>query len=277
MLSTGGGPGPATGAAGPGPGPGAGPAEAVLPPRIDERRARLAVLVPSTNTVVEGEYAAMAPRGVTLHTGRMLVPAPSVASDDDTTRLLGDVREGVPGALRSVMTCRPDRVLLGMSAPTFYGGLAGAGAYEAEIAARAGVPATAGSTACTLALRALGARRISVLSPYRPVNDREVRNYFTEAGFAIAGYHTLLCTSAHQIAEVGEEVLVRAVDRLARARPDAIVQVGTNLWFAALAVSLERRLDIPVVAINTATLWAGLRATGINDRFTGAGRLLADH
>ncbi|MFE5856255.1 hypothetical protein ACFQ61_24015 [Streptomyces sp. NPDC056500] len=254
-----------------------GPRSDVLPLRIGEQRARLAVLVPSTNTVVEAEYMAMAPRGVTLHSGRMMVPAPSVASDDDTARLLADVREGVPTALRSVMTCRPDQVLLGMSAPTFYGGMAGAKAYEADIAQRAGVPAIAGSTACTLALRALGARRICVLSPYRPVNDREVRAYFTDAGFEIADYHTLLCTSAHQIAEVGEEAIAPAVARLARARPDAVVQVGTNLWFAALAVELERRLDIPVVAINTATLWAGLRATGITDRVEGAGRLLAEH
>ncbi|MEO3977850.1 hypothetical protein [Streptomyces sp. CAU 1734] len=248
-----------------------------LPPRITEQRARLAVLVPSTNTVVEAEYQAMAPRGVTIHTGRMHVPAPSVASDDDTTRLLADVRAGVPGALRSVMTCEPRHVLLGMSAPTFYGSVAGAEAYEAELTARAGVPVTAGSTACTLALRALGARRICVLSPYRPVNDREVRAYFTGAGFEIAGYHTLLCTSATQIAEVGEETIVPAVEQLARARPEAIVQVGTNLWFAALAVDLERRLGIPVVAINTATLWAGLRAAGIPDRFEGAGRLPAEH
>ncbi|MGV9314023.1 maleate cis-trans isomerase family protein [Streptomyces sp. NPDC003691] len=245
--------------------------------RIGGRRAGFAVLVPSTNTVVEAEYQALAPPGVVVHTGRMLVPAPSVASDDDTTRLLADVRRGVPGALRSVLTCRPDRVLLGMSAPTFYGGTEGALKYEAEVAALAGVPATAGSTACTAALRALGARRIAVLSPYRPVNDAEVRRYFTEAGFTVTGLRSLLCTSATQIAEVGEEEIVPVVMELAATGPDAIVQVGTNLWFAGLAAELEERLALPVVAINTATLWTALRAHGITDRVEGAGRLLAEH
>ncbi|MFE0425465.1 hypothetical protein [Streptomyces sp. NPDC058953] len=245
--------------------------------RIGGRRAGFAVLVPSTNTVVEAEYADLAPPGVTVHTGRMFVPAPSVASDDDTTRLLADVRGKVPDALRSVLTCRPDRVLLGMSAPTFYGGVEGAEAYEAEIAALAGVPAVAGSTACATALRALGARRIAVLSPYRPVNDTEVRRYFGEAGFTVTGYRSLLCTSATQIAEVGEEDIVPVVEELAATEPDAIVQVGTNLWFAGLAAELEERLDLPVVAINTATLWTALRAHGITDRADGAGRLLARH
>jgi maleate isomerase len=245
--------------------------------RIDGQRARFAVLVPSTNTVVEAEYNALAPEGVTIHTGRMLVPAPSVSSDEDTTRLLTDVRRGVPEALRSVMTCRPDHVLLGMSAPTFYGGIAGGEEYEADAARQAGVPATAGSTACLRALTALGAKRIAVLSPYRPVNDAEVRRYFTEGGFDITGYRTLLCTSATQIAEVDEKTMVPLVEELAATRPDAIVQVGTNIWFAGLAAELETRLGLPVVAINTATLWAGLRATGITDRVEGAGLLLAEH
>ncbi|MFJ4773100.1 hypothetical protein ACIP88_29045 [Streptomyces uncialis] len=245
--------------------------------RIGGQRARLAVLVPSTNTVVEAEYQALAPRGVTVHTGRMYVPAPSVASDTDTTRLLTDVRDAVPGALRSVLTCLPDHVALGMSAPTFYGGVEGAHAYESELARTAGVPVTAGSTACTLALRAVGARRIAVLSPYRPVNDIQVRAYFTGGGFDIVGYRTLLCTSATQIAEVDEKTLTAEAERLARTRPDAIVQVGTNLWFAGLAAELEQRLGLPVLAINTATLWAALRATGIPDQVEGAGVLLAEH
>src|SRR5439155_24140893 len=33
-------------------------------------RAKIGVLVPATNTIVEPEYHAMAPRGVTLHTAR---------------------------------------------------------------------------------------------------------------------------------------------------------------------------------------------------------------
>ena len=39
-------------------------------------RANIAMLIPSTNTVVEAEYASIAPRGVTVHAGRMYVPRP---------------------------------------------------------------------------------------------------------------------------------------------------------------------------------------------------------
>jgi maleate isomerase len=58
---------------------------------------------------------------------------------------------------------------------------------------------------------------------------------------------------------------------------DAIVQVGTNLSFVALADSLERELGKPVIAINAATLWRALREHGFDDQVTGAGQLLREH
>ena len=58
---------------------------------------------------------------------------------------------------------------------------------------------------------------------------------------------------------------------------DAIVQVGTNLSFVRQAADLEERLGKPVIAINVATLWYGLRMNGIDDRIEGFGSLLRDH
>ena len=58
---------------------------------------------------------------------------------------------------------------------------------------------------------------------------------------------------------------------------DAFVQVGTNLPMARLAAAAETFLAKPVVSINTATYWHGLRTLGIYDRMSGFGALLADH
>jgi maleate isomerase len=55
------------------------------------------------------------------------------------------------------------------------------------------------------------------------------------------------------------------------------VQVGTNLSFVRQAAGLEERLGKPVIAINAATLWYGLRMNGIDDRIEGFGSLLRDH
>ena len=42
-------------------------------------------------------------------------------------------------AVRSVMTCEPDYLVMGMSAVTFYGGGAGADAFQAKVERESGV------------------------------------------------------------------------------------------------------------------------------------------
>lgn len=240
-------------------------------------RAKIAMLIPSTNTVVESEYAQMAPHGVTVHAGRMHVPRPQLDSDAATTQLLNDVRAGVPKAVEEVMTLEPDRLVMGMSAPTFYGGIEGCRAYEEEIAAMAGIPVTSGPRSLLRALDALGARSIAVLSPYQPVNDREVVSFFEGAGHPITGYRGLRTGSATGIAALTAEDVRPVLRDLVASEPDAIVQVGTNLAMVALADEAERWLGMPVLAINAASMWAALRDLGINDPVDGFGQLLWDH
>ena len=46
---------------------------------------------------------------------------------------------------------------------------------------------------------------------------------------------------------------------------------------ADIAAEAERWLGIPMIAINVATYWSALRASGIDDRIGGFGALLAEH
>ncbi len=99
------------------------------------------------------------------------------------TQVIG---QNVLDAVRSVMTCSPDYLVMGMSAVTFYGGVAGADAFQAKVEREAGVGISIGSHSCTAALKAYGGvKRIAFLSPYYPVANREVAHYFTDSGFEI--------------------------------------------------------------------------------------------
>lgn len=242
-------------------------------------RANLAVLVPSTNTVVEAEYVRMAPHGVTVHAGRMYVARPQLHSDESTSDLLEDVRNGVPAAVRDVMTLEPDALLLGMSAPAFYGGLDGCLAHENGIRELAGgtIPVTSGPRAILRALERIGVDRIAVLSPYQPVNDKEVIGFFEGQGITLTKYHGLRSSTATAIAKTPPGQVRSILRELAATGPDAIVQVGTNLAMVELADEAERWLDMPVLAINAMTLWSALRDLGIDDRIDGFGTILRDH
>src|SRR5437762_662730 len=55
-------------------------------------RLKLGVVAPSTNTVVQPEFDAMRPAGVTNHFGRIHIPNEPLRDDDDFTRLIDRVR-----------------------------------------------------------------------------------------------------------------------------------------------------------------------------------------
>ena len=86
----------------------------------------------------------------------------------------------------------------------------------------------------------------------------------------------LRCESATAIAEVTAERIAETIEEIDSSEVDAIVQVGTNLSFVRQAAALEQSLAKPVIAINAATLWHGLRASSVDDRCSGFGRLLEE-
>jgi maleate isomerase len=240
-------------------------------------RAVFGVVVPSTNTVVEHDYWRAGVPGVAYRAGSMHIPHPVMTDDEGFQALLGQIRASIETAVRDVLTAEPDRMVMGMSAETFWGGVDGNAAFEQRLKDRTGLPVTTGASACRAGLRALGAKRLAVFSPYQPIADREVGRFFTEAGFEVVRITGLRCPTAMDIARVPEQRLRETVSELDGPDVDAVVQVGTNLSFVGLADELERELGKAVVAINSATLWHALREHGLGDQVVGAGSLLREH
>jgi maleate isomerase len=242
-------------------------------------RRKFGVLGPSTNTVVQPDFEMMRPPGVTNHYSRIFTPNAQAVSNDTFmagTQLIGD---NTLEAVRSVMTCSPDYLVMGMSAVTFYGGARGADEFQAKVEREAGVGASIGSHACTAALKAYGGmKRIAFLSPYYPVANAQVARYFTDSGFEVVRDLCLECKSWTAIAEVPPQLLREKLRELDgnSVDVDAIVQVGTNLSMVRLAAAAEMWLSKPVIAINTATYWHALRANRIMDKIPGLGRLLEE-
>jgi maleate isomerase len=241
-------------------------------------RMKFGVIVPSTNTVVEADYYRMAPPGVSFHTGRMYIENPVMDSDASFEALLVQIRASIRVAIRDVMTCQPDALIMGMSSETFWGGVEGNARFIERVKTQSGLGISTGASACRAALECYGVRRIAVLSPYQPVSDRQVTRYFEEAGFEVVRFKGLRCPTATSIAQVPETRLLPIIrDELNGPDVDAILQVGTNLSMVRLADEAERWLGKPVLAINAVTLWHALRASGIRDQMRGFGSLLREH
>jgi maleate isomerase len=232
---------------------------------------------PSTNTVVQPDFDAMRPVGVTNHYSRIFTPNSTALSNETFRAGIATISDNVMDAVKSVMTCAPDYLVMGMSAITFFGGRKGADTFVRQMQDATGIGISVGSHSTTAALQAYGGvKRIAVLSPYWPVMNEAVIGYFRDMGFTVVRDIALQCTSWTAIAQVTPAQCRDALRKLDGDDVDALVQVGTNLSMIRLAAAAEVWLGKPVIAINTATYWHALRASGIQDRMEGFGRLLSD-
>src|SRR6516165_2348120 len=96
-------------------------------------RCKFGVLGPSTNTIVQPDFEMMRPAGVTNHYSRIFTPNAQAVSNEtfmSGVRLIG---QNTLEAVRSVMTASPDYLVLGMSAVTFFDGLAGSNRFRDSV------------------------------------------------------------------------------------------------------------------------------------------------
>ncbi len=240
-------------------------------------RAKIGVVIPSTNTAVEYDLQRLALPGVLFHPGRFYVQSPALDSDEAFLKFLGLIRETIPMAVRDLMTCFPTHIMMGMSAETFWGGVEGNQEFLKRIQDQIGdLGLTTGANAMVEALTKLKVKNIAVLTPYQPVGDEQVRGFFNGSGFPVKRIVGLKCATATSIAETPRKAVIDAVKELDGDDVDAIVQVGTNLSTVDLFPVIEQYLGKPVIPINVATVWRALRASGVNDQIQGYGRLLAE-
>jgi maleate isomerase len=241
-------------------------------------RAKFGVLGPSTNTIVQPDFDDLRVPGVTNHYSRIVIEDAQAISDETFMAGTLEISDNTLEAVRGVLTCKPDYLIMGMSAVTFYGGAEGGRRWRENVEAAAGLKLSIGSESIAEALAAYGnLRKVAVLSPYFPVANTEVKRFLADYGYETVRDECLRCPSWTAIAEVDEATLEGVLRRIDGDDVDAIVQVGTNLSMLRLAAETEQRLGKPVIAVNAATYWHALRANGVDDKVAGFGRLLAEH
>jgi len=241
-------------------------------------RAKVGILVPATNTIVEPELAAMQPPGVTNHVSRMGRLKRDMVDLDQYRRVLGRSLD-MEQAIDVLAACEPDIVVHGHSLDSFALGLENARNMQRRMeSAFGGVPVVIPSLALLTALAAIGSpRSLGVLTPYMQPGDEACAAFFTANGYRVAAIKGLRHVSALHIATATSDELDRAIDEIDVADADCIVKVGTNSAIARLVPGIERRIGKPVLAVNTVIYWAALRQLGITDRLAGYGSLVEAH
>ena len=181
-------------------------------------RKRIGLVVPSTNTTVQPETEMLRVPGVTCHTGRVTIKERPLNTEEAFYEHMQMMRDGMGTAIDQIMTAGLDHLVMGIALESFWGGVAAADKLQADLAQRAGVGISMGSTASVAALNKFGSRKIAILTPHQPRGDEMVRAYFVEAGFDVVRLKGLKCTTPRLIAQVSSQDIRNALMRAERRR-----------------------------------------------------------
>lgn len=220
------------------------------------RTARLGLLVPSSNTVMEPDFARALPAGVTLHTARMLLRDVTVAAEE---RMLDE--HTLPAA-ETLATLDPDVVVFGCTSAGALRGPAADAALTARISDVTGAPTVSVMRAVQEALERLGAHRIAVATPYTDVvADRVVAGLaglgevVAVANLGLVDNRAIGDTPPQRIAEF-------VASALGDAGADAIFVSCTNFRTVEALDAVAAATGLPVTSSNAATRDAVLALLG---------------
>jgi maleate isomerase len=235
-------------------------------------RRRIGLMIPSTNTTCEADFNLAAPREFTVH-GQRLWLSEGSSGPEAFERMNRDVETGA----KYLATARMDVVAYGCVMGSVTGGPEADKAILSLIERETGVPAVATMPASLEALRALGAKRISVATPYSEERNESLKAYLEARGFEvlnIAGEPAAAASGHAGVNDQPPEVIAPFAAATCSPEADALFCACTAWRSVEATEAIEKRIDKPVVTANGAMLWAALRAVGSRNPVRGFGRLL---
>jgi maleate isomerase len=140
--------------------------------------------------------------------------------------------------------------------------------------AKPGVPVVTPAMASVRGLRAFGAKRISVLTPYTIETSRPMAAYFASHGFDIVSFTCLGLDDDREMARITPASLVELAREAVAPNAEALFVSCTALRAAVAAPAIEAVIGRPVVTSNQASAWNCLRLCGDAASHPEFGRLM---
>jgi maleate isomerase len=231
---------------------------------------RIGLVVLETDLTMERDFARLAHgTGVALHANRIAFRNPVSAQS------LAALETGLTAATAALIPGAPfDVVHFGCTSASAVIGDDGVAA--AVRSAKPGARATNPLIAAHAALTALGARRLSILTPYVPAIARPVAERFAALGYGVEGLTCWGLEDDRDMARVRPDILIREAVAATDPDADALFISCTAVPSAESVPAIEAAIGRPVVTSNQAAAWMALRLCGVTDTIPAGGRLFAN-
>jgi len=234
----------------------------------DTVRARYGMIIPSSNRMAEPHACRYTPAGVVPHSARLRMTGEYFMALDDLLPKVGE-------AAATLADAKCDPVVFHCTANSMAEGVAGEQRIVAAIEQATGGAATTTASATMAAFRALGARRIVLVSPYERSTHEHELEFMDEVGIEVVGERNLGLSGSDAYCAVPPADWVETMTATRNDRADAYFVSCANIRATEAIAEMEERLGRPVVTSNQVVIWQALRLAGIDEPVPALGRLAA--
>ena len=129
-------------------------------------------------------------------------------------------------------------------------------------------------TACKVALRTFGLKRVALVTPYAPSVTTSMQESLKDSGFAINAVASFDQSDDFTVARISSQSIRDAVEEIGtRDDCDGVFVSCTSLRTLPVIAAAEATLGKPVVSSNQALAWHLMRLAGVKDCHSDYGQL----
>jgi len=224
-------------------------------------RARIGVLLPPDNAVLEVEANRLPLPGVSFNIARMFPVE------------LGELPQDAPRHIPSLKECRVNFIVYACAASSFMFGPGSNDELERKIRKLSGLDAVTATSSMVFSLKALGIRKVALATPYWKELDEKLLTYFAAGDIEVVRMKSLQLDNWEAMNNQTPDAVYRLVRRADHPEAEGILILSTNLPTFEVLQVLEDDLGKPVVSTNQGMMWTACRKLGIRDGIPGFGSL----
>ena len=228
-------------------------------PRLDPRPVahRVGLVALSTDHTTEVDFARiLGPTGIGVYVNR--IPFANPVTPETRRAMEGDLADGAALILPGEVL---DAIVYGCTSASV---CIGDAAVRAQVArGKPGCPVVTPVSGALNGLRTMGARRISVLTPYTVETSRPMAAMFEAEGLAIDRFTCLNLTDDRDMARIALDDLVELAAEAADPASDALFISCTAVRAAGVIDRIEAAAGIPALSSNYAAAWNVARLCGV--------------
>jgi maleate isomerase len=228
-------------------------------PRLDPRPVahRVGLVALSTDLTIELDFARiLAPAGIAVYVNR--IPFANPVTPETLRAMASDLAEGAALILPGEDL---DAIVYGCTSASVC--IGDAEVREQIARGKPGCPVVTPVSAALKGLRAMKARRISVLTPYTPETTRPMAAMFEAEGFELDRVTCLNMTDDRDMARIALDDLVGLAAEAADPASEVLFVSCTAVRAAGVIDRIEAAAGCPALSSNYAAAWNVARLCGV--------------